>query len=158
MEDKVMTVSEANRFRLLKNYSDKMITLKEISNLLGISYRQVKRLWSAFKLGGEISIISKKRRNNNRSLGFDLENRILSLIKDNYADYGPTLIAEKLYELHEIKVSKEKIRNIMISNNLWAVEKKKKIKTYQRRTRRSCLGELTQMDGSPHAWLEDRGP
>ena len=158
MERILMTTKEANRLRLFKNYADGMITLIEISNLLSISYRQVKRIWSDFKQNGEIALISKKRNNKNRSLDPQLVETVFSLIKEHYQDYGPTLIAEKLEEDYQTKISKETVRQILIKEEFWQVKKKKKIKVYQRRKRRSCLGELEQVDGSPHAWFEERGP
>lgn len=158
MEDIFMTTKEAERLRLLKNHAEGTVSLIEISNLLGISYRQTKRIWRNFKLHGEIALISKKRNNHNRSLDLQLERAILSLIKEHYSDYGPTLATEKLEEIHSIKISKETVRKIMIKHGLRRSKSKKKIKAYQRRKRRSCFGELEQMDGSPHAWFEDRGP
>ena len=153
-----MTTKEAERFRLLKNYADNMISLVEISNILDISYRQTKRLWKAFRIHGASGLISKKRNNQNHSLDCNLEQTILSIIEQRYHDYGPTLISEKLKENYNIKISKETIRKIMIKHGLHKPKKQKKIKIYQRRKRRSCFGELVQMDGSPHNWFEGRGP
>jgi len=46
----------------------------------------------------------------------------------------------------------------MIEEGLWKTRKRKRLKLYQSRQRRACEGDLIQMDGSPHAWFEDRGP
>ena len=158
MKDSFMSTKEAERLRLIKNHASGIISLREVSNLLDISYRQTLRLWSNFQLCGESAFVSKKRNNCNRSLDSGLEDRILSLIRKYYSDYGPTLLSEKLEELHYIKISKETIRKIMIMHGLRQSKKQKQIKIYQRRKRRSCFGELEQIDGSPHAWFEDRGP
>ena len=153
-----MSEKEAERLRLMKNHAEGRITLSTASSLLGLSYRQTLRIWNNFKLEGTIGIVSKKRKNQNRLLDRDLEERILSFIRKEYHDYGPTLIAEKLEEKHQIRVSRETIRKLMIKNGLRDSKKQKKIKVYQRRKRRNCFGELVQLDGSPHAWFEDRGP
>ena len=153
-----MTTKEADRLRLLKNHADGMVTLSEISKLLGISYRQTKRIWRDFKIHGEIAVISKKRNNCNRSLDRQLQEKVFSLIKTHYSDFGPTLATEKLEEDHKIKISKETVRQIMIRHGLRQVKRRKQVKVYQRRKRRSCFGELEQVDGSPHAWFEERGP
>jgi len=158
MEDILMTTKEANRLRLLKNHANGMVTLSETSKLLGISYRQTKRIWRGFKIYGEIDVISKKRNNCNRSLDPLFQEEVLSLIKEHYSDYGPTLAAEKLEEDHRIKISKETVRQVMIRHGLRQAKRKKLVKIYQRRKRRSCFGELEQVDGSPHAWFEERGP
>ena len=67
-------------------------------------------------------------------------------------------MGEKLSELDGIKLSKESIRKILIAADLWKGKKTKKKSVHQRRERRACLGELVQIDGSPHAWFEKRGP
>jgi len=158
MEDIFMTTKEAERLRLLKNHSDGIISLVDISKLLGISYRQIKRVWKDFKKYGEKALISKKRKMRNRSFDPRIKEKILSLINTHYSDYGPTFLSEKLLEKHNIKVSKETVRKLMINCGLRKSKKQKKVKVYQRRKRRSCFGELEQVDGSPHAWFEDRGP
>lgn len=158
MESILMTIKEAERFRLMKNHANGTITLKEVSNILNLSYRQTIRIWNNFQTKGEKGLVSKKRNNQNHSLAPSTEKAILSLVNDHYHDYGPTLIAEKLEENHHIKVSKETVRKILIKNKLREIKRQKKIKVYQRRKRRSCFGELEQIDGSPHAWFERRGP
>lgn len=158
MEDIFMTIKEAERFRLMENHANGVITLQEVSNLLNISYRQTIRIWNNFQTEGIKGIVSKKWNNQNRSLDPSVEKTILSLVNERYHDYGPTLISEKLEEQHKIKISKETVRKILIKNKLRDVKRQKKIKVYQRRKRRSCFGELEQIDGSPHAWFESRGP
>ncbi len=158
MEDILMTTKEAKRLRLLENHADGMISLIDVSNLLGLSYRQVKRIWSEFNTHGAQALISKKRTMRNRALDPQIENQILTLIRERYHDYGSTLLSEKLEENHQIKISKETIRKMLITHGLWQPKKQKKAKVHQRRKRRSCFGELEQVDGSPHAWFEERGP
>ncbi len=153
-----MTIKEAERLRLFKNHANGEISLIQISKLLGISYRQTKRIWQKFKDCGAEALVSKKRATRNRALSIELEKTILSLISEHYSDYGPTLLAEKLEEFHQIRVSKETVRKLMIRHGLRKSKARKKPKVYQRRKRRDCLGELEQVDGSPHAWFEDRGP
>ena len=126
MENFFMTTEEAERFRLLKNHANNMISLVEISNILDLSYRQTKRLWKKFRIHGAKGLISKKRNNKNHSLNCNLEQTIFSIIEQRYHDYGPTLISEKLEENHNIKVSKETIRKIMIKHRLHKPKKQKK--------------------------------
>ena len=83
---------------------------------------------------------------------------MLEIIRTNYHDFGPTLAAEKLAELHEINVSKETLRNWMIVAGLWESRVERKKRVQQPRNRRECFGELIQIDGSLHWWFEDRGP
>lgn len=79
----------------------------------------------------------------------------LSLIKENYADFGPTLAAEMLAERHGFKVSRETLRKWMQEDGLWLSRKQRRT-FHQPRLRRECFGELIQIDGSDHRWFEDR--
>ncbi|RAA04702.1 ISNCY family transposase, partial [Ralstonia pseudosolanacearum] len=87
-----------------------------------------------------------------------LESRVCGLIRDSYADFGPTLAAEKLRERHGIEISKACVRRIMIDAGFWVPRRQRPPKVHQPRNRRACLGELVQIDGSDHAWFEDRAP
>jgi len=80
------------------------------------------------------------------------------LIRKHYHDFGPTLATEKLEELHDIHLSIETVRKLMINDGLWAPRTHKAKKSYQPRYRRRCYGELIQIDRSGHDWFEGRGP
>lgn len=70
----------------------------------------------------------------------------------------PTLLKEKLEEYKGIIISKETMRQIMIEEGKHRPKVKKKISPHPQRERRYRRGELVQIDGSYHAWLEERGP
>ena len=74
------------------------------------------------------------------------------------ADFGPTLAAEKLAEEHGFSFSNETLRKWMIADGLWLDRKQRQKRIHQPRSRRDCVGELVQVDGSEHWWFEDRGP
>jgi hypothetical protein len=82
----------------------------------------------------------------------------MNIVEKRYYDFGSTFAAEKLLECEKIKISKEKLRQLMISHNIAYPRKKKKGKIHQWRERKHCRGEMIQMDGSDHDWLEGRGP
>ncbi len=81
---------------------------------------------------------------------------MLDLIGSTYTDFGPTFLREKLIENHDINLSKETLRQLMIANALWNTKRRKSARIHQQRERRSQLGELVQIDGSPHDWFEGR--
>jgi len=81
----------------------------------------------------------------------------MAIVRDKYADYGPTLAAEKLIENHGLFLSKETLRKWMVTEGLRREKQRKKHKVHQRRTRRSRVGELIQVDGSYEFWFEERG-
>ena len=82
----------------------------------------------------------------------------MRLLKEKYEDFGPTLAAEKLLELEGIAVSRETVRQLQIGEKLWKPKRRRVRRVFQTRERRPRFGELIQIDGSPHAWFEDRGP
>ena len=65
---------------------------------------------------------------------------------------------EKLLERDGIAVSAETVRQMQIALGLWRPKKRRHKRVFQLRERRHRFGVLIQIDGSPHAWLEDRGP
>ena len=87
-----------------------------------------------------------------------LASEALALLRDRYADFGPTLAREKLRERHGIRLSIETVRSLMTATGLWIPRRQRTAKIYQPRNRRQCVGELIQIDGSDHRWFEVRGP
>jgi hypothetical protein len=83
--------------------------------------------------------------------------RALEIVREEYPDFGPTFANEKLWEKHGIKISVFTLRGKMMEEGLWNAKKKGK-KHRAWRERRSCVGEMTQLDGSVHDWFEGRGP
>lgn len=73
-------------------------------------------------------------------------------------DFGPTLACEKLHEWHGISLAVETVRTLMTAAGLWVPRKDRPPRVHQPRNRRSCLGELVQLDGSDHRWFENRAP
>src|SRR3984893_3864027 len=87
-----------------------------------------------------------------------LRRAALAMIGEWYWDFGPTLAAEKLREVHGIELGRETLRLWMIEAGLWLDRESRRKRVHQPRNRRDCLGELVQADGCEHWWFEDRGP
>ena len=152
-----MSTKEANRLHMMKLVMGKKISIKKASEELGISERQGWRLWAKFQSCGIEGLLSVRRgRPSPNRISPDIIEQALVLIRDNYDDFGPTFAAEKLKEKHQIKLSSETLRKAMIKAEIWKPKKRRKLQLHQRRTRRSRFGELIQIDGSYHAWFEDR--
>ncbi len=121
--------------------------------------RQVERLVIRYRESGAAGLASRQRGGpGNRRLDADLAQRALTIIRDRYADFGPTLACEKLWECHGIRLAKETVRRLMTEAGFWVPRRQRPPKVYQPRARRACLGELIQIDGSEHRWFEDRAP
>jgi len=160
MSEALLTMSkkELDYLELIQAVVEKRIKQKDAAESMGLSSRHVRRLTANYKALGAEALISKRRgKRSNRAHPPALKAQVLECIKTNYADFGPTLAAEKLSERDHLAVNKETIRQWMIEAELWNGKARKSASVHQQRPRRPCIGELVQIDGSPHAWFEDRG-
>jgi len=154
-----MSEQEVDRVGIMQRLAAKEIKQRHAAGLLHISIRQVKRLLRAYKAHGAKGLIHKGRgKTGNRALPQKEKNRMLDIIKTNYADFGPTLACEKLAEVHCMYRADETVRKLMIDAGLWIAKERKIVRLHQLRERRDCLGEMVQADGSPHDWFEGRSP
>lgn len=154
-----MSNREITRLEVMQRLKDKRLTQEEAAQMLGISTRQVKRLWRTYRKQGAKGLVSARRgKPSNNRLDAGIAQQTLDLIKEKYPDFGPTLAHEKLTEVHKLQLSRESVRRIMIEEGVWKPKHAKEPSSHQMRERRACLGELVQIDGSEHAWFEDRGP
>ena len=154
-----MSTKEVSRLEVIQKVVAKRLNQKEAGAMLHLSVRQIKRLVRKYKKHGVAGLLSKHRgRKGNNCLTVEVKKRALDLLKGKYKGFGPTLAQEKLVEKENLKISVESVRQIMIVEELWKPRKVKKEVTHQLRERRACFGELAQIDGSPHAWFEERAP
>ena len=153
-----MSKKELHRAEIVGLVSQKRMTQTAAAAQLGISVRQVRRLQRAYEDGGTPALASKKRGGrSNRRRSQEVVDAALTLVRERYADFGPTLAAEKLLELHSIRVSVETLRGLMIQDGLWVPHRRRGERIQQPRRRRDCFGELIQIDGCDHHWFEERG-
>lgn len=159
VENRTLTMSnkEIERCEILKMANEKHITQREGARRIDVTERHFRRLLHNYRETGPEGIISGHRGmiSNNR-LPKEKEEKILKRLKEDYQGFGPTLASEKLFERDGIKVSKETVRQIMIISGMHKPKARKKDKVRPLRQRRPRRGELVQIDGSYHAWLEDR--
>ena len=154
-----MSSKELSRLEVIQRLEAKRLRQREAAELLGVGIRQVKRLWRAYRQSGAQGLVSKRRGcASPNQLDEKVKRKALELLRGKYRGFGPTLACEKLVEVEGLKISDESVRGLMIVEGLWKARKARKPGVHQMRERRACFGELIQIDGSPHAWLEERGP
>jgi transposase len=154
-----MSDREITRLGVMQRLKDKRLTQKEAARMLGISIRQVKRLFQTYKAKGASGLVSQRRgKPSNNRLNPTTIQKVIDLIYERYRDFGPTLAHEKLTEVHQLRLSRESVRRIMVEEGWWKPRRAKKAPVYQMRERRACFGELVQIDGSDHDWFEGRAP
>ncbi len=156
----LITMSERDlrRIEVLSKIIAGRMTMVSAAHVLALSERQVRRLLDRIRTGGAASIRHKAigRPSNNR-INDGIRDYAVALVRESYADFGPTLATEKLAERDGLQVSRETVRNWMVDAGLWLSRKQRRT-VHQPRLRREAYGELVQIDGSEHRWFEDRGP
>lgn len=154
-----LNMRELDRLKMVQAIVEIGLRPGRAAERLGLSVRQVERLVIRYRDQGPSGVVSGRHgRPGNRKLDDGLSVRALTIIRERYPDFGPTLAREKLEECHGIRLCKETVRRLMTDAGLWTPRAQRPPKVYQPRTRRSCVGELVQIDGSDHRWFEDRAP
>ncbi len=152
-----MTEKEITRHNIIQNLIDGKINGIDASKQIQVSTRQIRRIKARVKEKGAVGIIHGSRgKESNRKIDIKTLTKTIELLKGKYHGFKPTLATEKLIELDEIKLSSEKVRQIMIENKLWKVRSKRQSKKkYFWRARKDNYGEMEQFDGSYHIWFGD---
>lgn len=154
----VMSERDLQRIEVLSKIVEGRMTIVAGSSVLAVSTRQVRRLLDVFEKDGAAAIRHKARgQPSNNRIRDGVRDYVLALVRERYFDFGPSLAAEKLRELHGVTVSRETLRKWMSEAGIWLSRKQRKT-FHQPRLRREAFGELVQIDGSEHRWFEDRGP
>jgi transposase len=149
---------ELSRVEVMGRVKACNLRLREAAELLELSYRQSKRIWARYREGGAKALQHGNcGRVSNRAYTTKLRAAVLRQVKARYEDFGPTLAAEHLASDDGLEVHAETLRRWMKQAGLW--QRQRRRKPYrQRREAKAHFGELVQLDGSFHAWLEERGP
>lgn len=153
-----MSQKEVDRLEVIQATASKQLLQSHAADQLGLSVRQIKRLVKRYRQNGAAGLISGHRgKKANNRIADTVKEEALSLVRRNYADFSPTFAHEKLTEIHHLTFSVETLRQWMMADGIWQPKPRKPARVHQRRPRRPCVGELVQIDGSPHDWFEDRG-
>jgi hypothetical protein len=154
---------ELDRVEVLARVKRNELKLVNAARLIGVCYRQVKRLWQRYRKEGPEGLKhgnAGKRSNRAKEEEFRVE--VLQLVREKYSGgegerFGPTLAAEHLESEDRLKVNAETLRRWMMEEGLWSRQWRRRAHR-KRRERRKHFGELVQLDGSFHDWFEGRGP
>jgi hypothetical protein len=153
-----MKPREIKRLHLIGQALDKKISQKQAAEVAGLSPRQMRRLMKRVEIEGDRGIVHRRRgQPSNRRIADTIKQRVLSLFAKHYPDYGPTLASEKLQERHRIEIHPETLR-LWLRQARLPYKQRRARPQRQWRPRRPCFGQMVQMDGSHHDWLEGRGP
>src|SRR5512133_1165310 len=110
-----MSTKELTRLEIMQRLSEKRLSQKEAATQLGVSIRQVKRLYQKYRKKGAQGLVSQRRgKASNHRLDEQVSQQALDLLKERYSDFGPTLAYEKLVEVHQLRISRESVRKLMV--------------------------------------------
>jgi hypothetical protein len=153
-----MRTDEIKYLQVIRKVLEGQIKQTDGAKAVGISDRQLRRLIRRVELEGDVGVIHKARgKMSHRRLSDKLRQKVLGLYRSLYEGFGPTLASEKLKERNNVKVSKETLRQWLSVEGLWQVRAKRR-RCFQWRERKAYCGQMVQMDGSHHDWLQGRGP
>jgi transposase len=153
IEDVLMTTKrDREKIKVMDSVLKRKITMKDASIMLSLSYRQIKRLKKAYKNYGDKGLIHKSRgKPSHRKILNEIKEEIISIYRNKYNGFGPTLAAEKLIK-EGFKIDHETLRNWLIEKEVWK-KKRNRACHRQRRERKHHFGEMIQIDGSHHNWF-----
>ncbi|HYU23104.1 MAG TPA: ISNCY family transposase [Candidatus Dormibacteraeota bacterium] len=158
-----MSQKELRRVEVLARVKRRELKVVDAASLVEVSYRQAKRLWKRYREEGAAGLQHRSAgRSSNRAYDEKFRQQVLRRVRDKYGGavgerFGPTLAAEHLESEDRLQVHAETLRRWMLAEGLWSRERKRR-RHLRRRERKEHFGEMVQMDGSFHAWLEERGP
>jgi len=148
----LMSSKERRRKVEFEGIVEGRMTIREVSQKLGLSYRQCRRSFKRYREEGDGGLVHGNRgRGSNRARPDEFRRAVLELYRERYEGFGPTLAAEKLAE-DGYELDHETVRRWLIVDGQWR-RRRKRGKHRARRVRRQHFGELVQMDGSHHAWF-----
>jgi hypothetical protein len=158
-----MSEKELDRAAVLARVRSKHLRVNDAAVMMRVSYRQAKRLWKRYREQGAVGLKhGNAGRRSNRAHPEKFRRKVLQMVRQKYGGaigerFGPTLASEHLKSEDQLGVPGETLRRWMLAEGLWSRERKRR-KHRQRRERKEHFGEMVQMDGSFHGWLEERGP
>jgi len=139
------------------------LSVGSAATLLGVSYRQAKRLARRYRAEGAKGLKHRSAgRASNHARPPAERERALALVRAKYSGpvdvrFGPTLAAEHLASEDGVTVHHDTLRRWMVTAGLWS-RTRRRAPHRQRRARKAHFGELVQLDGSFHEWYESRAP
>ena len=158
-----MSERELGRVEILARVRRQELRVVDAAVLMGVGCRQGKRLWKRYREEGAKGLKHRSAgRRSNRAYAQEFRQRVLGLVGEKYGGpvgerFGPTLAAEHLAAEDRQQVDAETLRRWMLEEGLWSRQRRRG-RHRRRRERKQHFGEMVQMDGSFHRWLEERGP
>ena len=156
VETLTMSRKERDRMRIMAGVKGKQLSQVQAAELMGLGYRQAKRLWRRYQDQGDAGLVHRLRgKPGLRGKPVALRTEVLKLCaEDRYEDFGPTLMAEELAKQGMV-VDHDTVRRWWLAAGKRTVRRRRQ-QHRQWRERKPCFGAMVQLDGSHHDWFEGR--
>lgn len=159
MERVILTQREQQRLAILNEVERGNLRTEEAAAVIGVSERQVRRLLAAYRREGATALAHGNRgRKPENTIDEETRRRVVTLAKTTYAGCNQVHLTDLLAEREEVGLSRSTIRRILTEAGIRSPRTRRAPRHRSRRDRSVKDGMLLQVDGSRHAWLEDRGP
>lgn len=157
-DSNLMSIKEVRKYEEIKRVLSGQLTQVAAAKNLGVSVRQVRRMVRRVEKTGESGLIHGLRgKDSCKRIKSEKKEQIIDICADRYKGFSLTLTQEKLLEIEKISINRESLRDMLMTVGLWEpVRKGKRHRKW--RERKAYYGEMVQLDGSVHDWLEGRGP
>ena len=154
-----MNQREQTRLRLMNSVIAEEVSLAEAARLMALSERQVRRLLAAYRRDGARALAHGNRgRRPRNALPEGLEAQVVRLAAEQYPGANHSHLTELLEEREGLRLSRSTVRRMLLRAGIASPRRRRPPRHRVRRERMPRAGMLLQLDGSHHAWLEERGP
>ena len=158
-ETVTLSQKELQRVEVISRCVQGNLSCGRAAELLELTPRHIKRLKARYRQGGGAALAHESRgRPSHRRLPQRLRDRILTLVRTRYVGLNDHHLCEKLVEVEGFSLSRETVRRLLRRQGIGSPRQRRVPAHRLRRLRSARTGELVQLDGSAHNWLESRGP
>ena len=155
----LLTMREKNKIEVMQHVMDGTLEVDKAGRVLNRSVRQIYRMLKSLRGKGLEGLIhGNKGKTSPRKIKKAIRKKITELARGRLKDINDTHLAEILLREEKIKLSRMSVRRILRGAGIAAKLKRRSPKHRSRRERKESFGTMLQIDGSPHDWLEGRGP
>jgi len=154
-----MSEKQWKRWEAVQRVEGGQMTSVMAAQTVGLSKRQFRRIRKAVRQRGRVALMhGNKGRAPAHKLAEEVRQRIIALRRKVYSGFNDRHFTEKLAEVESVAVSRATVQRVLRAAGIGAARPRRPPRHRRRRDRKPQAGIMILWDGSPHDWLEGRGP
>ncbi len=158
-EEVTLNRKEQNRLVVMNQIEGRKLTVDKAAALLEVTPRHIWRILAEYRKEGASALAHGNRGHKPvNTIEEELRQQVLALARDKYCGFNQQHFTEKLADKEGVNISRSTVRRILLARGIRSPQKRRAPRHRSRRERYPQEGQLLQTDGSPHDWLEGRGP